>query len=281
MRKLLYILFFVSAVGAEAQESICTSEDSLFITRIIEKHARERYASGGEMMLAVAEEFIGQRYVAGTLDKHPDEPLFISASELDCTTFMELVLAISVGIRDGARDFKTICHNLEKIRYRGGRREGYASRLHYISEWIEDSAKQHIVKEVRGPQHRKTMLNLHYMSSNPASYNALHDNPLLTRKIALTEEPFRGKTAYYIPKELLYNTPEELGVKNGDIIALTTNIDGLDVVHIGFAFTRGERLHLLHASSSEGKVVKDNRDLYSYQKARKKQTGIRVFRITE
>ena len=83
----------------------------------------------------------------------------------------------------------------------------------------------------------------------------------------------------YIPKEKLNLSPDELKIKDGDILAITTNIKGLDVVHVGFAFWRGEKLHLLHASYIAKKVIEDPQSLYDYSKNKKAHTGVQVVRV--
>ena len=83
----------------------------------------------------------------------------------------------------------------------------------------------------------------------------------------------------YIPKGWLNRQPEELPIVNGSILALTTTINGLDVTHVGFAYWVGGKLHLLHASSQEGKVILDPMTLYEYQKDKKTHTGVRVIVI--
>ena len=71
----------------------------------------------------------------------------------------------------------------------------------------------------------------------------------------------------------------ELKIKNGDILAITTNIKGLDVVHVGFAFWKGEELHMLHASSVANKVIEDSLSLYEYSKNKKAHPGVRAIRF--
>ena len=93
--------------------------------------------------------------------------------------------------------------------------------------------------------------------------------------------PFRNINVPYIPKELLNDNRESMDIEDGDIVALVTNIDGLDVSHIGFAFWQDGKLHLLHASSGEGKVIRDHTTLFSYQMGKSRQTGIRVIRIKD
>lgn len=278
MRKSLFTLLFVVASTLQAQEILYTPGDSTFITGLLQKYNAAKM-SGGSLMLAIAGEFTGNKYIAGTLEQGSNEPLVINTQELDCTTFVEQVVAIYATVNEGKEGFRDMCTNLQRIRYRGGIRSGYASRLHYISQWIADSAKQHIIHEIDyGPVGRTLPIDLHYMSTHPASYKQLQENSTLVKEIAKWERAMHGIEAAYIPKQELLRTANELPVYDGDIIALTTNIKGLDVTHIGFAFWENGKLHLLHASSAAGKVIKDHKNLYEYQKNKKSQTGIRVFR---
>ena len=278
MRKSLFTLLFVVASTLQAQEILYTPGDSTFITGLLQKYNAAKM-SGGSLMLAIAGEFTGNKYIAGTLEQGSNEPLVINTQELDCTTFVEQVVAIYATVNEGKEGFRDMCTNLQRIRYRGGIRSGYASRLHYISQWIADSAKQHIIHEIDyGPVGRTLPIDLHYMSTHPASYKQLQENSTLVNEIAKWERAMHGIEAAYIPKQELLRTANELPVYDGDIIALTTNIKGLDVTHIGFAFWENGKLHLLHASSAAGKVIKDHKNLYEYQKNKKSQTGIRVFR---
>ena len=278
MRKSLFTLLFVVASTLQAQEILYTPGDSTFITGLLQKYNAAKM-SGGSLMLAIAGEFTGNKYIAGTLEQGSNEPLVINTQELDCTTFVEQVVAIYATVNEGKEGFRDMCTNLQRIRYRGGIRSGYASRLHYISQWIADSAKQHIIHEIDyGPVGRTLPIDLHYMSTHTASYKQLQGNSTLVNEIAKWERAMHGIEAAYIPKQELLRTANELPVYDGDIIALTTNIKGLDVTHIGFAFWENGKLDLLHASSAAGKVIKDHKNLYEYQKNKKNQTGIRVFR---
>ena len=64
-----------------------------------------------------------------------------------------------------------------------------------------------------------------------------------------------------------------MDIKNGDIIAITTNIKGLDVVHTGFACWVDGKLHLLHASSVMKKVILDSQTLFEYSKNKESPHG--------
>ena len=116
------------------------------------------------------------------------------------------------------------------------------------------------------------------MSRHPQSYPQLKSDPAMVSTIESYEIPYRNIAVDYIPKQETGRSKEELGIENGDIIALATNIEGLDVSHIGFAFWQNGKLHLIHASSQEGKVIIDPNTLHAYQKNKRRHIGIRVFR---
>ena len=272
------LLFVIAAVTAnsKAQNIIYEKADSIFIEAVIAMHPTTNYSTTGERMIAIAQEFIDREYAGGTLDLHDNEPLFISCSQLDCTTFVETVLATALCTTDG--DFAQFCKNLELIRYREGIRNGYTTRLHYISWWIADPAKRHIVKEITTKHHTATQqLTLNFMSTHPQSYRHLKGNAQAIESIAEIERRFNKKEIKYIPKETIEKTGKE-DIKEGDIIAIVTAIEGLDVSHVGFAHWNGQTLHMIHASSAAGKVINDTTRLADYLAKRKKHLGIRVFR---
>ena len=281
MRGITITLLTLFSVLAAAQERIYKKSDSIAIERILEKHSATEYRSTGELALAVAQEFIGKRYVAGTLENSKAEPLYISCDKLDCTTFVELVTAITISIGHNKKRFGDVCMNLERVRYRGGTRNGYASRLHYTSWWIEDNTSKGIIKEITEEcNHRSRTLNLCFMSKHPGSYQLLKEDTLMQKRIEELEKPFRGIKSSYIPKEHLNDKEKINHIRNGDIIALVTTIEGLDISHVGFACWKDGTLHLLHASSGKGEVIMDSTPLYEYQRNKSKQIGIKVIRIT-
>lgn len=91
------------------------------------------------------------------------------------------------------------------------------------------------------------------------------------------ERKWKNVPVSYIPKTSLNVSSEELDIKNGDIIAITTNIKGLDVVHTGFACWVDGKLHLLHASSVMKKVILDSQTLLNTLKIRKPTRGCGLF----
>lgn len=274
------IIVLLGTIAIKAQNVLYEKQDSIFIENVIKEIGSLGFADKGERTLAIADRFTGCSYIAGTLEHGNEEPLFISCDKLDCTTFMELVVAIGITLDKKQNRFVDVCNNLENIRYKNGVRNGYASRLHYISWWITDSAKQNLIEETTlCSLSRKCRLHLSFMSRHPQNYPLLREKEEIRREIETLETPFSNLQADYIPKDKLNLNQEELPIKNGDILALTTGIEGLDVTHVGFAFWQDGHLHLMHASGSKGEVIRDDKNLFDYMKNRKTQTGIRVFRL--
>ena len=231
--------------------------------------------------LHFAKQMLGVPYVAGTLDGNEEEQLVVRTDALDCTTFVETVLALCIADKRGERDFEGFKKALTQVRYRGGILNGYASRLHYFSDWIRNNEQMGFVKECTSQttESRPKELWLDFMTTHVDSYLPMKNNPELVKEMVAHEKNWQGTVVSYIPKEKLNLFSDDLKIKNGDILAITTNIEGLDVLHVGFAFWRGEKLHLLHSSSVAKEVIEDSSSLYEYSKNKKAHTGVRVTRM--
>lgn len=231
--------------------------------------------------LHFARQMLGVPYVAGTLDGNGTEKLIVHTDALDCTTFVETVLALCIADKREERDFEGFKKALTQIRYRDGILNGYASRLHYFSDWIRNNEQMGFIKECTSESVcvQSKELWLDFMTVHSDSYLPMKKNHYLVKEVALLEKKWQGVSIVYIPKEKLNLSREDLKIKDGDILAITTNIKGLDVVHVGFAFWKGEKLHLLHASSIAKKVIEDPQSLYNYSKNKKAHTGVQVVRV--
>ena len=70
-------------------------------------------------------------------------------------------------------------------------------------------------------------------------------------------------------------------MQNGDIVCFVTNIEGLDISHVGFVDREGEMLTFIHASSSAGKVIVNPESLQTYVTDGKRTTGVMIVRSQE
>lgn len=232
------------------------------------------------LMLANGQSFIGTPYVAHTLETDDAEDLIINCDEVDCTTLVEYALAMSLCPQQGdAMQESDFARNLQRIRYRDGKIDGYTSRLHYIADWIDNGVKGGFLEDVsaaNSPFSKK--LSVSYMSAHPEKYKQLAQSAANVAQMKAYEEALTGKEIRWTPKEQL--TANGLPwIKNGDIIAITTSLPGLDVVHMGLAIYVKGNLCLLHASSKKGKVIVDQLTLNSLLKRNDHWTGIRVLRM--
>lgn len=228
--------------------------------------------------LHFAKKMLGTPYVAGTLDVNNEETLVVHLDKVDCTTLVETVLALAIADRQGKQNFEAFKEALMLVRYRDGHLAGYSSRLHYFSDWIKNNEAKGLVRECTSDTKisLSSKLSLNFMSTHSDSYLPMKKDTSLISQVALFEKAWQGVEVRFIPKEKLNQSPNELKIKNGDILAITTNIKGLDVVHVGFAYWKQGKLHLLHASSVAGKVIMDNQSLYDYSKNKKAHTGVRA-----
>jgi hypothetical protein len=199
----------------------------------------------GEVVVAIGRRFVGEPYTPGTLEVPGEERLVVNLREFDCVTYVESVLALARMVRAGERDFDAFRREVTRIRYRDGRLAGYPSRLHYFSEWIGDNERRGVVQDVTQQLGgTRTTEPVNFMTSNAGSYPHLAD-PANVQAMRAVEERLSGSPRWYIPKQRI--AAVERGIRNGDVIAATSSVQGLDVAHTGFAIWVDGRLHLMHA----------------------------------
>lgn len=231
-------------------------------------------------VLDVAKRYLDVPYVAGTLEVVGEERLVVDTAGVDCTTFVELSVARWLTARNDSLSFE---QQVQRLRYRRGVVDGYLSRLHYFTDWVAENARRGVWYELSpeedGGIWKRDTLTLSFMSSHPESYPFLNAYAWAVDSMRLIEQRYARYPFSYIDKAYLNRPPAKLPIRNGDILALVTTIDGLDVTHLGFAVWKGDKLHLMHASMSHGRVVVDERTLYDYLQTRKSCPGVRVVRM--
>ena len=290
MRSLVFfVICLMPFACVQAQSSVSyTKEDSLRVVELLEQGAKEmlnsKSTSGKCLTLYYARQFMSRPYVAHTLEVNgKEERLAINLQSLDCTTLVENCCALALTTSHGSSKWKDYIYWLQRLRYQDGKINGYSSRNHYFSQWIQSGERLGMVKEVVPPSDISVpmKLSLTYMSAHPNSYPLLKDDAAERTLIAEMEKRASGATVRYIPKERVGDSKKVLGhIKDGDIIAITTSKAGLDIAHVGFAsWGKDGKLHLLNASSIHKKVVLEPMTLYDYMQKHPSQTGIRVIRL--
>ncbi len=222
--------------------------------------------------------FLGVPYVAHTLEVNsPRESLVVNLKQVDCTTFVEYVLARS--LCNNPNDEAQFEDRLRMIRYRDGVIDGYTSRLHYSTEWVMNGLKHGYLTDVAAAYSKDTTtVHVSFMSAHPDKYVQLKDSPADVARIAQKERELSGQVVHYIPREKL-PVKGFKWIHDGDIILLVTNMPGLDNSHLGIAIYQNGELHLLHASSLDMKVKIQEEPLREQLMKRKGCLGIRVVRM--
>ena len=101
-----------------ADEINYLKRDSLEIVSLLDKG--KNLEPTESRVLFFAKHFIDVPYKAGTLEQEKEERLTINLRELDCTTFVETVLALTLASKEVNADFNGFVSALRKIRYRDG-----------------------------------------------------------------------------------------------------------------------------------------------------------------
>ncbi len=224
----------------------------------------------------VAKHFLHTGYVAGSLEQPGEERLVINLQGLDCTTYLENVLAISKIISKKAFTFPDFSNQLMQIRYRQGKIADYPSRLHYFSDWLHDNERKGNIDLVKFAELAEPLeKQINFMTEHTGSYEKLSDTAFVNA-VRAQEAELNGRDVFYLPQEKIH-LAEKL-IESGDIIAITTSIPGLDVMHVGLAIRENGTLHLIHASSDLKEVVISDKSLADFVKTNKNMDGIMVAR---
>lgn len=227
----------------------------------------------------------GAPYLERTLEGPGPETCRVTTQGFDCVTFIEVCLNLARTVRMDLSGRDPAPADLQDAvthtRYRGGRLSGYASRLHYTAEWIADNVEKGVVEDVTpslgGVRHP---IRVGFMSAHPELYPALQAEPALVDSMRRIERRINAIPRTFVPKERVAAIEPKL--ETGDIIAITTSVAGLDYSHTGLIFRDAKGVaRFLHASSSKGRVVLDERISRYLSRGPKSNTGITVLRPVE
>lgn len=254
---------------------------------IILQVLRESYRNPvcfGDFVETYAPRFEGVRYGAGGKGCSEMNTL-INVKQMDCVTFAENLLAMAKTAEELrpaylAGDtayfsdnylFRAFVQNLNRVRYYKGANCGWSTRVHYFTDalrqldqmaWLED------VGVFLGERYEK---KINYISNHKRSFPGIQD----WNHIAQLEQQLSEATRYFIPLSEIYRY--EQFAQTGDIVALTTDVAGLDVSHVGIIHVEDGNLYMTHASSKAGEVV-IKADFCDYMGRRTTITGLVVYR---
>lgn len=210
----------------------------------------------GERIEFFARELLGTPYVGFTLDgKGAEERCFVTLEGLDCVTFAETVHALARLAPDATPS--DLVAQVTRTRYRGGKVDGYLSRLHYTSDWFADNVARGTWEDLSAtlPGAVRMLNRLGFMSANPEKYAALKADPTLLPQLRGVEARVTALPRWYVPRDRVAEAEKRL--RTGDIVALVDVREGLDYAHVGLIICESGVPHFVHASSAKMRVIFD------------------------
>jgi len=214
-----------------------------------------QFSDIGERIQYISGKFLEIPYQESTLigNSAKDEELVVNFSGIDCFTFLDYVEALRQSF-----SFGEFLERLKKIRYRSGT-VSFQARNHFFTDWRELSGIKDITRQVGGEKTRTCLKSLNLRS----------DGTLFLPGIPVT-----SRSVDYVPTALIDEDVMH-ALFTGDYIGIYTQIDGLDVSHVGIAIRHDDGVYLRHASSAESSRKVTDRLLVNYMK---EKPGIVVLR---
>ncbi|HEY6951198.1 MAG TPA: N-acetylmuramoyl-L-alanine amidase-like domain-containing protein [Bacteroidota bacterium] len=258
----------------DKDELLCDSKFQLAVSKSWEKLPINK------VIVNVGKTFLGTPYVANVLEAPGAEHLVINMRGLDCVSFYENSLVLARCIKKQKTTFEDYKKELQFIRYRGGVIDGYASRLHYTSDYFYDDEKKGIwklvTKDLGGIPYKK---KLNFMSTHPEQYRQIRESEEVRKQIEHMEQEIANHAMYYIPKERVAEIADK--ILDGDILGITTDIEGIDTSHTGIVVWQDGKPHFMHAPLAGKTVQISDKILPDYLAGNKRQTGIMIARPLE
>ncbi len=268
----LSVLAIEGLFACESKAIVFNPSDKQIFERVINYSFKSNFQSLplNELVLQVGKQFIGTPYVAGTLDRSYPEQLVINLREFDCMTFLESTLAIAKCIQSQRSNFQNFAQELQFIRYRGGKLQGYASRLHYFNDWLRDGEKKNLFRRIIGPNQESKELYL--LSKNLKYKNETAIVQQMEKEVS--QEKICGFNCGILSEA---NTQKYF--ESGDILGFVSNLPGLDFNHVGFLVQRKDDWTFMHASSINKQVEIYKGTLAEYCPKVKSNKGIALARL--
>jgi hypothetical protein len=200
------------------------------------------------------------------------ETLVIRLEDFQCVSLVESSVALARCIALEHADEACFVHEMEASRYRGGVADGFASKLHYFSEWISDNAKRGRLRDVTAALGGVPLAyTFDFMTRHRWRYPPLEDAAVLAQLQAV-ESRLSGSPTMVVTKEGVAKA--ERALQTGDILGMTGTMPGILVTHAALVVRGLDGVtRLLHASSYHGRVILGQGDIVDYVRRRPERLG--------
>ena len=290
----LLMLMGCGMTTAHAEKSAQQITNEKIYNQVYEQVRDYRDSAMNVLVIAIAKQFLGTEYVASTLEIEP-EALQIFLDKTDCILFVELCSAFALTVKGDSivqnskmsslpsvlaaqPSYELLCHNIQQMRYRKGVIDGYASRVHYTSEWIIQNHNNGLMNEITadlgGEEYEQKFF---FMSQHAEIYKQLQNNAEQTKRVKDFEQFLESQKPYYNLSQKMLKKPEVIAkIQSGDIINFKDKKEGVDIAHVALAYEHDGQMHFIHASSKAKKVIIEPQTLADYA-----VRGIRVVRFNK
>ena len=296
MKSRLFLLFFLVSTYACSYSPSQTERNIAVYDSVSSALQGDTALPVQQLVVKVALQLLNTPYVASTLEAEPEQ-LQVFLDKTDCILFVELSACMALtlkGLRitqagDGEHfsvrqtpsvvkaepSYQLLCDNIRNMRYRLGVVDGYASRIHYTSEWLLQNQTNGILREYTADLGREFAQHFSYMSEHPANYRQLADNAAELARIRQIEEHLDAQKPYFFISQEQLRSPYVISqIQSGDIITFLSPREGLDLAHVALAYEYNGEMHFIHASYKQGRVVIEEKTLADYA-----VNGIRISRF--
>lgn len=204
-------------------------------------------------LVGLARRYLGRPYNAYSLDRGTAERLQLDLTRFDCFLFIEQLLAL-VNSRDVTTQTEAVGQfgdHVRRLRYMDGQVD-YCRRHHYFSRWAEAAERQgylvNITRYLPGALSRERPLN--FMSNHAGSYEPM--KVARNRNCITALEGDLSVSQAYIPLAKLGEALPSL--RSGDLFGLVTQVEGLDVTHVGMVEVSNGAVDAIHAAPGNGVI---------------------------
>lgn len=233
----------------------------------------------GTLLVRAARHRLGVPYagVATTVD--PEERLRVDVDALDCVTLIETADAVARCAWRRTPDVGCFMGELRQTRYRDGRIDGYASRLHYFEDWLADNERRHRLRSLADELGAvEVTRSFDFMTKHPRRYPALRDDPAAREAVRAVELRLSETPWHVVPRDRIGQVQHLL--RDGDVLAFVESTPGLGVGHTGLVSMGDDgKPRVLHATNlGDGKVTETRCDLATCMRRRPDRTAVIVMR---
>jgi hypothetical protein len=222
----------------------------------------------GQALVDLARLMLGRPYIAFSLDAGPTERLRLDLTSFDCFLLVEQLLALV-----HSRTTDDFPKQVMLLRYAKAKPD-YCERNHYFSIWANNAEHHGVLKDISAtlPGASSRVRKLSFMSSHTGSYRPMKQEHL--RRCITELERNLSANQSFVPLSSLLDAAVML--RSGDIFALVTSINGLDVTHTGILERTTTGLNALHAVPDSG-VVR-SMDFVRYASGVEDVVGVSIYR---